>query len=222
MRRGPRIPDAMLEHGHGASALVGAAPDVAGEVGGPGDDQLVRAALAGEERSFEVLLQRHEPAVLRVLRLLGVPAPDREDVAQEVFLRVFRYLGGFRPGRSFSGWIYRITVNAAHDYRARVGRRRRDEAEWTADLDGGAGEASVPGPRDDELDLRRRLESALIVLSERERAVFVLCELEGLSTRDVARSLGITGITVRRHLGRARKSLQTELSRAVPSRRTQK
>lgn len=218
MRRGPWTPDAILQEGPGAPSLV----EAAREADGPSDDQLVRAALGGEERSFELLLHRHEPVVLRVLRLLGVSAPDREDVAQEVFLRVFRYLGGFRPGRSFSGWIYRITVNAAHDHRERVGRRRREETPWTEDLGDGHGGVSAPGRRDDDLDLRRRLESALIVLSERERAVFVLCELEGLSTRDVARSLGITRITVRRHLGRARKSLQTELSRSAPSGRPTK
>ena len=61
------------------------------------------------------------------------------------------------------------------------------------------------------MDLRRRLGLAMNVLSERERAVFVLRELEGLTTREVARSLGITGVTVRRHLGRARRSLQKAL-----------
>ena len=212
----------MVEDAPGAPALAGSARETQVEAGGPEDDRLVRAALDGEERAFEILLHRHEPTVLRVLRLLGVPTPDREDVAQEVFLRVFRYLRGFRPGRSFSGWIYRITVNAAHDHRERLGRRRRDEAEWPANLDAGVGEWAAPSRRDDDLDLRRRLESALVVLSERERAVFVLCELEGLSTREVARSLGITGITVRRHLGRARKSLQTELSRPVPAGRAPK
>jgi RNA polymerase sigma-70 factor (ECF subfamily) len=179
----------------------------------PSDDELVRGALAQDERCFELLLRRHEGAVVRVLRLLGVPARDREDVAQEVFLRVFRYLGRFRPGRPFSGWIYRITVNAAHDYRSRVGRRR-EEYGWQA----GAGAAAVapadpPAPGSDR-DLRRLLETALTILTERERAVFVLREMEGLSTADVARSLGITRITVRRHLGRARHALQAFLSRS--------
>ena len=74
-----------------------------------------------------------------------------------------------------------------------------------------AADDSNPERRDFEMDLRRQLELALAVLSERERAVFVLRELEGLSTREVARSLGITGVTVRRHLGRARRSLQKAL-----------
>lgn len=175
------------------------------------DEALVAQVLDGNQRAFESLLRRHEPRVLRVLRLLGVPSEDKEDVAQEVFVRVFRFLGGFKPGNPFAGWVYRIAVNAVHDYRGRVGRRRRDEAEWTPGLEDLAAEGARPDRRDFEMDLRRRLDLAMNVLSERERAVFVLRELEGLTTREVARSLGITGVTVRRHLGRARRSLQKAL-----------
>ena len=186
---------------------------VASATGDPSvdDEELVAQVLDGNQRAFEALLRRHEPRVLRVLRLLGVPFDDREDVAQEVFVRVFRFLGGFKPGNPFAGWVYRIAVNAVHDYRGRMGRRRRDEAEWVPGLEEVAADDSKPERRDFEMDLRRQLELALAVLSERERAVFVLRELEGLSTREVARSLGITGVTVRRHLGRARRSLQKAL-----------
>lgn len=175
------------------------------------EKDLIRAALAGDESAFEELVVSHEAAVLRVLRLLGIPRDDRDDVAQDVFIRIFRYLDGFRPGRPFAGWVYRITVNAAHDYRSRARRRRQEEVEWMPSLDETAGDDPAPDSADDRLDLRQRLERALDVLSERERAVFVLREIEGLSTREVARSLGITGITVRRHLGRARLSLRRAL-----------
>jgi len=181
------------------------------------DEDLVEQVLDGNQRAFEALLRRHEVRVLRVLRLLGVPPEDREDVAQEVFVRVFRFLGGFKPGKSFAGWVYRIAVNAVHDYRSRLGRRRRDEAEWMPGLEDLAADSSHPERRDQEMDLRRQLEAALNVLSERERTVFVLRELEGLSTREVARLLGITGVTVRRHLGRARRSLQRALETEATS-----
>ena len=215
MPNGPQPPEAWLEDR--ASLL----PAEAERDGGPAptDDDLVRAAAGGEERAFEILLSRHESTVLRVLRLLGVRAADREDVAQEVFLRVFRYLGAFRPGRPFGGWIYRITVNASHDYHNRLGRRRRDEAEWREDLEETAAYAGG-ALRDEDLDLRRRLLAGLAVLTERERAVFVLCEIEGLATREVARALGITRITVRRHLGRARRSLQVELGSGSSPKKT--
>ncbi len=168
------------------------------------DDALVGAALAGDARAFDALLTRHESSVLRVLRLLGVPTRDREDVAQEVFIRVFRHLKGYQRGRSFAGWLYRVSVNAAHDYRVRALRTARDEAPWIDGIE----PRSEPGGAADGGDLRRRLESALPQLSERERAVFVLREIEGLETHEIARALGITGITVRRHLGRARERLR--------------
>lgn len=174
---------------------------------GPPDAVLVAAAVGGDDRAFEQLLRRHESRVVRLLRLLGVPAQDREDVAQEVFVRVFRHLDGYERGRPFEAWLYRITVNAAHDERRRQTRRGRSEAAWPEE--GPEPAAPAPGP-DHRLflrDRRERLERALEALSERERAVFVLCELEGLGCREVARVLAISSITVRRHLGRARRHL---------------
>jgi len=186
--------------------------------GEPSDEALVAAARGGEATAFELLLKRHEGRVLRVLRLLGVPVDDREDVAQEVFVRVFRHLGGFHPGNPFGGWIYRITVNAVHDYRRRMRRLPREGFEAETALDSAPDDAPNP---EQSAELRRRqrlLEGAVARLSERERAVFVLCELEGMETRQVARALGITSITVRRHLGRARSRLQRLLETAQEKR----
>ncbi len=174
-----------------------------------GDEALVAAAKEGDSAAFEGLLREHEAEVLRVARLLGVPAADREDVAQEVFIRVFRHLDSYRPGRSFAGWLYRITVNACHDHRRQAARRLREES-----AAGGREAVDVrPGPEElaegsRSMDL---LEGALAALSERERAVFVLCEMEELPTRAVARALQISSVTVRRHLGRARRRLQALL-----------
>jgi RNA polymerase sigma-70 factor (ECF subfamily) len=172
-------------------------PDAAGE---HGEAALVAAAQEGNVRAFEALLSTHEAKVLRVLRYLGIPTSDREDVAQEVFVRVFRHLGGFRRGRPFGAWVYRITVNAAHDWRLRCGATP-EEVPWSEEA------ARIPGFGPDP-DLARQLMAGLAALSERERAVFVLRELEGLETSDVARALGITSITVRRHLGLARDRLR--------------
>lgn len=164
------------------------------------------AALAGDARAFDALLTRHESSVLRVLRFLGVPARDREDVGQDVFIRVFRHLKGFKRGRSFSGWLYRVSVNSAHDYRLRVSRAAQDEAPWIEGLDRSAGSHASGAS-----DVRRSLEAALTQLTERERVVFVLREIEGLDTHEIAKALGITEITVRRHLSLARERLRSLL-----------
>jgi len=173
----------------------------------PTDAELVAAARDGQVRAFEQLLDRHQARVLRVLRFLGIPSQDREDVAQEVFVRVFRHLKGFRAGREFGAWLYRVTVNAAHDFRSRRGRLARGEAPWSEATDP---EDPRPGPGESARgeELRRTLERALESLSERERTIFVLREIEGLGSREVARALGITAVTVRRHLSRARRHLR--------------
>lgn len=180
----------------------------------PPDGALIAAARAGDSDAFERLLKRHEGRVLRVLRLLGVPDADREDVAQEIFVRVFRHLGGFRPGNPFSGWIYRITVNAAHDYRRHARRTPREDFDADTVLENAPDRAPDPEQSAELRHRQRLLEQAMVRLSERERAVFVLCEIEGMETRQVARALRITSITVRRHLSRARTRLQALLESA--------
>ena len=170
---------------------------------------LIEAARDGDARAFERLLALHEARVFRVLRLLGVPRAERDDVAQDAFLRIFRGLEGFTPGRRFDSWVYKIAVNAARDWREQAERRRREETPWEGDRDEFHAE---PGPGAAErLDLARRLEAALALLSERERAVFVLVEMEGVDRGEVARSLGVSGITVRRHLSLAKERLRRAL-----------
>jgi RNA polymerase sigma-70 factor (ECF subfamily) len=172
------------------------------------DESLVAAARAGDVRAFEGLLLRHEARVLRVLRYLRVAPSDVEDVAQEVFIRVFRHLKGYRPGGSFEGWIYRMTVNAAHDHRRRRATDSGPEVPWTEAASGARDPHPGPAENADQAELKGRLEAALETLTERERAIFVLREIEGLETGAVARALGITSITVRRHLGLARGRLR--------------
>jgi RNA polymerase sigma-70 factor (ECF subfamily) len=176
---------------------------------------LIEAARGGDARAFEALLRRHEARVLRVLRLLGVPANDRDDVAQNVFLRLFRGLDGFRAGRPFASWVYKIAANAALDWRGQSDRLRREEAPWDDTVDEVAPAGATRGSHTatDRLDLARRLEAALEALTERERAVFVLVEMEGLEREDAAKVLGITTITVRRHLGLAKNRLRESLTR---------
>ena len=173
------------------------------------DAELVQRAQAGEIRAFEALLERHQARVLRTLAGLGVPAHERDDLAQEVFIRVFRHLSGFRKHKAFSSWLYRITINTVHGYRgARASSR---EKPWDAGLDHLPDDRPGPERFMEGEDLARSLEQALEQLSERERTVFVLRELEGLDTREIASALGITRITVRRHLGRARNRIREVL-----------
>ncbi len=170
------------------AVLVAVKTDEAGRARDLPDD------LAG----FERLMRQYERLVLvTALRLLG-QMEDAQDVSQEVFLKLYRNLGKIGTA-AVSAWLYRVTVNACHDL-----RRRRP---LTVPVDDAgsltAGDAD-PHQRSAEIERRRALALSLRMLSEKERAALVLRDLEGLSTRDVARVLGSTEATVRSQISQAR------------------
>ena len=92
------------------------------------DETLAAAARNGESDALEQLLRRHESPILAFLRSLGIPPADREDVAQEIFIRLFRHLDHYRPAQPFRPWLYRIAINASHDYRNNDHRDGQDSS----------------------------------------------------------------------------------------------
>jgi len=169
-------------------------------------------AKAGDRAAFELLMRQYERLVLvTALRLLG-NLDDAQDVAQEVFLKLFRNLGKVGARGGVSGWLYRVTVNACHDFR----RKRHAEVpvENVAELAAApSGPGSDPQQAATEVERRRVLELALRMLSEKERAALVLRDLEGLSTEEVARVLGSTEATVRSQISKARVKVRDFLER---------
>jgi RNA polymerase sigma-70 factor (ECF subfamily) len=181
----------------------------------PGPEERARtvaAAKAGDLAAFELLMRQHERLVLATaLRILG-NLTDAQDASQEVFLKLYRNLGRVESAGGVSSWLYRVTVNVCHDL-----RRRRPAS---PSLDSGAeGAAEVPASGCDplesvsEAERRRALELSLRLLSEKERAALVLRDLEGLSTRDVARILGSTEATVRSQISKGRIKVRTFVER---------
>jgi RNA polymerase sigma-70 factor (ECF subfamily) len=170
---------------------------------------LIVKARSGDGEAFEGLMVATEEQVLRLAgRLLG----DRElarDAAQEVFLRVFKYLRGFRDREDFRAWLYRITVNVCRDA-GRLSSRPgpRVSLEGREPEDGGTGsEASLLSR--ERVDAVR---SALEALSPRERAAIVLRDLEELTSEQVADILGSRPGTVRAQIASARTKLRERLA----------
>jgi RNA polymerase sigma-70 factor, ECF subfamily len=157
------------------------------------------AARSGDLAAFERLMRQYERLVLvTAFRMCG-NLPDAQDVAQDVFLKLYRNLGKVASREAASSWLYRVTVNACHDLR----RRRRPE-----EAIGHAGQL-VSGDADphqvlSESERGRALELSLRMLPEKERAALVLRDLEGLSTEEVARVLGSSEATVRSQISKAR------------------
>lgn len=169
---------------------------------------LVRRAKAGDREAFEALLRQHERMVLRTaLRLLG-RLDLAQDAAQEVFLRMHKYLGRFDDDRELGPWLYRMVVNVCHDVR----RRRGAATVALDDVEEPAAAEDVPREVEVRIDSDRRralVARALDALPPKERAALVLRDIEGLPTRDVARILGSSETTVRSQISTGRVKVKT-------------
>ncbi len=141
---------------------------------------------------------------------------DAQDVAQESFLRLYRSRDRFQEERSFEAWMYRIVVNQAR--RTLVRRKRRSAS--SLDDEGAAQVADLSSVPADEAaaagSLTARLMPLLDELSPRLRSVFVLRDLQGMETAEIARILGCTETTVRRHSADARTRIRILLEQRYP------
>ena len=180
----------------------------------PSSALLVRRAKAGDREAFETLLVRHERMVLRTAwRLLG-RLDLAQDAAQEVFLRMHKYLGQFDEERELGPWLYRMVVNVCHDLRRRSGPATSalDEIEEPAATHAGAEEVEAGVDRERRRTLVGR---ALESLPEKERAALVLRDIEGLPTAEVARILGSSEATVRSQVSTGRVKVKKLVERMM-------
>ena len=186
----------------------------------PQDDlALVALALAGEEASVRMLVQRHNRRLYRVARAVLRNNAEAEDVVQETWVRAFTSLDGFRGDASFVTWLTRIALNEA------LGRVRRRRPTVSLDImeDNGEQAARVipfpgaPAPANPETDMARQqvrelLEQAVESLPEPFRIVLVLRDVEGFSIEETAAHLQLRPATVKTRLHRARKLMREALA----------
>jgi RNA polymerase sigma-70 factor, ECF subfamily len=172
--------------------------------------QILERARAGDRSAFDSIFTLHQRRVLTTSwRLLG-RLEDAEDAAQEVFVRLFRSLHRFDTNRELTPWLYRMTVNVCHDL------RRKRERLQALSIDQIFHDIMSPSDAEDEIyhsEQRRLIEQSLTTLTEKERSVIVLRDLEGLSTGEVARILGSSETTVRSQVSVARVKIKRFLDR---------
>lgn len=191
-------------------------PDVADT----GDEEWLLVALReGRETAYEVLLDRFQQSVYSlVYRLVADPA-DVPDIVQEVFLKVFRNIGHFRGQSSLKTWVYRITLNEAHNRQRWFRRHRHLEVGLEAgDPDARNYLDTIPDPNDSPYDYvlnrekRALIEQALRSLKPSFRAAVVLRDLEDLSYEEVAEIMGTKMGTVKTRILRGREALRKQLA----------
>ena len=160
--------------------------------------------------SFEEVATRYGPTVYQMAYRLTGDDEEARDLAQDVFVRVYRNLDKYEPG-TFTGWLYRITKNLFLD---RVRRTKRYRMEPLPDEDWKQPVETAPGPADrvEQGMLRGDIEQALVTLPPSFRTAVVLCDVQGLSYDEISDATGWPLGTVRSRIHRGRKLLREALT----------
>ena len=183
------------------------------------DHRLVSALQAGEEQAYEQLIERFQNPVYNLAYRLLNDQADASDVAQEVFLKIFRNVGNFRGDSSLRTWVYRIAVNESHNRRRWLFRHRRGETgidETFEDSDGREKPLMDSGETPFDFTVNREalglLEEALAGINPVFRAALVLREIEDMSYDEIAEILEVSIGTVKSRIVRGREALRRNLA----------
>jgi RNA polymerase sigma-70 factor (ECF subfamily) len=179
------------------------------------EGELIRAAADGDSAAVSELVRRKREQVVRIAYQVTGDWEDAVDVSQGVFVRLWKGLRRYDPARRFDTWLYRITVNASIDFvrsRDRGLQPLPDEPHELPAKNAGGDAASAL----DLAELRRAFARLSARLAPKQRTAFVLREIEGLGTAEVARIMNVAESTVRNHLLQARRVLRLGLEREYP------
>lgn len=183
-----------------AVALSPRVPSPMADAKGTSERDYVIAAQAGSDAAFAALVRLHHRRAYAVARAIVLSHEDAEDAVQDGFLHAYRALDRFRSDQPFGAWLNRIVANAALDLVRRRKVRDADELPDTVAMP-----FRDPGESD---ELRRRLSQALTHLSDRQRSVIVLHDVEGFTHGEIGQMLGIPEGTARSDLHHARAALR--------------
>jgi RNA polymerase sigma-70 factor (ECF subfamily) len=184
------------------------------------DAEIVRRVRAGERALFEILMRRHNQRLYRAARAVVKDEHEVEDVMQQAYINAFTHLHQFEERSQFSTWLTRITLNEAFGRRRKM-RLAESMSETSSDRDDhGEFMDTLISPQPDPereayaQELHRVLEEAVDALPDTYRTVFMLRDIEGLSTRETGEGLGLGEEAVKTRLHRARAMIR----RAVTTR----
>ena len=183
------------------------------------DEELVERFGAGDEESFKMLVERYQDRVYHIVYGIVGNKEEAEDLSQEVFLRVYRFLHRFKGKSRFYTWLYRLTVNVCLSAK----RKRKNEPAKIFSLanpsehgDGSgeielADESLSPWKILQNREMAEKIKSAINSLSEVLKSTFVLREFEELSYEELARVFQCSRGTIKSRLSRAREQLRRKI-----------
>jgi RNA polymerase sigma-70 factor (ECF subfamily) len=177
------------------------------------DEEVVRRVRGGEPALFELLMRRYNQRIYRTARAIVRDEAEAEDVMQQAYVNAYVHLDQFAERARFGTWLTRI---ATYEALARIRRRSRLTEIETMGESAEADLLAERGPNPERQaflgELRKTLEGGVDALPEAYRSVFVLREVEGLSTAETAESLGLSEDVVKTRLVRARAQLRRRIT----------
>jgi len=181
------------------------------------DRQLVVRAQSGDKQAFELLVEKYQRKLARLLsRFIRDPA-EVEDVTQEAFIKAYRALPAFRGDSAFYTWLYRIGINTAKNYLMAMGRRAPTsteiEAEEAEGFEEGEQLRDINTPESVLLtnEIAETVNSTIERLPEELRTAIQMREIEGMSYEDIAKAMDCPIGTVRSRIFRAREAIAEQL-----------
>jgi len=192
------------------------------------DRQLVERAQRGDKRAFELLVEKYQRKLGRLLaRFIRDPA-EVEDVTQEAFIKAYRALPAFRGDSAFYTWLYRIGINTAKNYLMALGRRAPTSTEVEAEDAEGYAEGeqlrdiNTPESMLLSKEIAQTVNATIEQLPEELRTAIQLREIEGMSYEDIARIMDCPIGTVRSRIFRAREAIAERLRPLLDSPKDQR
>ena len=175
------------------------------------DEALVARVGEGDARAARELVERHLPRMLALARRMLRDSAEAEDVAQEVFLRVWKHAKSWRPGEAkFETWLHRVAINLCYDRLRRKPTRPLDRIADPVD------EGARPGEALAARQVAGVVGRALARLPERQRAAIVLCHYQELGNIEAAKVLGVSVEALESLLSRGRRALRAMLESRAP------
>jgi len=187
----------------------------------PTDDELMSRVVQEDEDAFRILIERHQDRVYgTAARMMGGAGPEAEEVAQDIFLRVWRSAGTYRPEGRFVTWLMTVARNQIF---TRTGQRNRRRAIYGEDfVDPETGEGFMENQPDPQMrmayetlsgkELQEAVEKACAELPDNQRLIVHIRQYEGLEFEEIGKIMGMSLTAVKALMFRARENLKKKLS----------